>query len=524
MDFRQIRLQISKTNKINKHDKNKMLTFWVTTVLYQERILFKDALQRYLSIPSDSRVKVRLYQPGKLKGLVRRMWEISKELKTDSDVRLFLDEPEVELKFSHDNRARKKFSQLKTFERYHQKFLVAFPIGKGEVSGDAVILPSYLPISVRVASGLVNVEQKHFSKFKEEMVKIIQDFDVGPHTLPDGILLLDNPPTSDSQYEYIEPSAIVLNDWPPTVPPRPKSMEPKSQKPAVPAPFTGDDGVVGKISNVRNHVFNELKNKFRQVRKPTEKTAVVQPMSPQPRSPQYENSSAQSFHAAKKPPIIAQKPLQSVTTESKLFPSKSDGTERITFPLQPTNGKASADQDPVYCIPPPPRPINDTTDIYSTCTTNSVSLQNIDPKASAEYSQEPYRQFIQQDISLDGTSDEDYEDYCIPPPPRPIDNATELIDTPKQNAVSSQEKSSDVDSRPDISKLSVNEVGYWLKKLNLGEYESLMAADQVDGALLNELDEDMMVDHFKMSRFKAKKLVLFCRHGWLPKEESNVIK
>ena len=41
----------------------------------------------------------------------------------------------------------------------------------------------------------------------------------------------------------------------------------------------------------------------------------------------------------------------------------------------------------------------------------------------------------------------------------------------------------------------------------------------VDGALLSIIDDQMLISDFAMSRFEAKKLIMFVKEGWRPKSD-----
>lgn len=69
----------------------------------------------------------------------------------------------------------------------------------------------------------------------------------------------------------------------------------------------------------------------------------------------------------------------------------------------------------------------------------------------------------------------------------------------------------------DVSVLSVEEVGRYLHLLHLGVHESEMAKEQVDGRLLQSLNESILCSQFNMRRIDALKLVLFANHNWRPK-------
>jgi hypothetical protein len=74
-----------------------------------------------------------------------------------------------------------------------------------------------------------------------------------------------------------------------------------------------------------------------------------------------------------------------------------------------------------------------------------------------------------------------------------------------------------VNSSSDIGSLLIRDLGQYLHILNLGQYAEQLADAQIDGILLKELDEEILVEEFGFKRFEAIKLMTFARHGYLPK-------
>lgn len=69
----------------------------------------------------------------------------------------------------------------------------------------------------------------------------------------------------------------------------------------------------------------------------------------------------------------------------------------------------------------------------------------------------------------------------------------------------------------DVKALTIEELGHYLDILNLGRHSRNFAKDQVDGCLLQELDEQFLQNEFGFSRFEALKLTKFARSGYIPK-------
>ena len=70
---------------------------------------------------------------------------------------------------------------------------------------------------------------------------------------------------------------------------------------------------------------------------------------------------------------------------------------------------------------------------------------------------------------------------------------------------------------PPILDLSVEDVADCLRRLQLEAFVDTFQQNGVDGALLSNIDEDMLATDFAMSRFQAKKLMMYVKGGWRPK-------
>lgn len=74
-----------------------------------------------------------------------------------------------------------------------------------------------------------------------------------------------------------------------------------------------------------------------------------------------------------------------------------------------------------------------------------------------------------------------------------------------------------VNSTSDIDSLLIRDLGQYLHILNIGQYAKQLADAHIDGILLKELHEDILIEEFGFKRFEAIKLMKFARHGYLPK-------
>jgi hypothetical protein len=69
----------------------------------------------------------------------------------------------------------------------------------------------------------------------------------------------------------------------------------------------------------------------------------------------------------------------------------------------------------------------------------------------------------------------------------------------------------------DVTSLTVEDVVDCLRLLNLHKYVNVFREQQIDGALLTSLDQQLLVNEFQFKRFDALKLEKFACHRWRPK-------
>ena len=70
-----------------------------------------------------------------------------------------------------------------------------------------------------------------------------------------------------------------------------------------------------------------------------------------------------------------------------------------------------------------------------------------------------------------------------------------------------------------LAHLTVFDVSIWLERLNLGRFVDRFQQEQVDGALLESIDEQILLDDFGLKQIEALKLRRFVKDGWQPKYE-----
>lgn len=75
----------------------------------------------------------------------------------------------------------------------------------------------------------------------------------------------------------------------------------------------------------------------------------------------------------------------------------------------------------------------------------------------------------------------------------------------------------DIPADIDVSGLSVAQISKTLSLMKLGSHCSVFESRSVDGELLLELNENILVKDFGFSSFDAKKLIMFTK-GWRPKK------
>lgn len=67
-----------------------------------------------------------------------------------------------------------------------------------------------------------------------------------------------------------------------------------------------------------------------------------------------------------------------------------------------------------------------------------------------------------------------------------------------------------------VENLNSEEVADCLRLLKMSKYIDSFLANQVDGALLSEFNEDILTTDLQMTQLHAKKLIMFAQKGWRP--------
>lgn len=96
----------------------------------------------------------------------------------------------------------------------------------------------------------------------------------------------------------------------------------------------------------------------------------------------------------------------------------------------------------------------------------------------------------------------------IPPRPRRKKSLTEDLLAPDQSAQRCEL----------VPHMSVSDVQYWLKVLRLDQYTGAFLENEIDGALLLELDNGVLIGEFGMSKLHAIKLRKFATEGYMPRQ------
>jgi hypothetical protein len=187
------------------------------------------------------------------------------------------------------------------------------------------------------------------------------------------------------------------------------------------------------------------------------------------------------------------------------------GYERIPFDDSETKNPSSC-QDCLlsgnnYCIIPLSQG-----HVLSNCKTVNMSKKNPDPGNSMHEEPVSFYNQYEKDVSIGLPSTQKSEEMvAVGKPPAP------KIRSPDIGGPCDIKIVKPVSSSFDIYSLSVQDLGQYLHILNIGQYAGKFSDAQIDGALLKELDEKVLVEEFGFKRFEALTLLIFARHGFLPK-------
>lgn len=71
-------------------------------------------------------------------------------------------------------------------------------------------------------------------------------------------------------------------------------------------------------------------------------------------------------------------------------------------------------------------------------------------------------------------------------------------------------------SHTGVKDMSVDEITYWMRRMNMAQYTDIFMINGIDGTLLKSLDEDILTREFGLTRFNAIKLLKFANEGYRP--------
>ena len=148
----------------------------------------------------------------------------------------------------------------------------------------------------------------------------------------------------------------------------------------------------------------------------------------------------------------------------------------------------------------------------SNCKIANMDKKNPDPGNSMYDESDSFYNQYKKDVSMGLPSTQKSEEIvAVGKPPAP------KIRSPDIGGSCDIKIVKPVNSSLDIYSLSVQDLGQYLHILNIGQYTGKFSDTKIDGTLLKELDEKVLVEEFGFKRFEALTLLIFARHGFLPK-------
>ena len=90
--------------------------------------------------------------------------------------------------------------------------------------------------------------------------------------------------------------------------------------------------------------------------------------------------------------------------------------------------------------------------------------------------------------------------------------------SPKESKYRSLSRS--INCKKDVADLSVEDVCVYLNALNLSKYESHFKEHMIDGAMLVELEADLLIHDIGMKRLEVARLMRFAKEGRLPMKDN----
>jgi len=113
-------------------------------------------------------------------------------------------------------------------------------------------------------------------------------------------------------------------------------------------------------------------------------------------------------------------------------------------------------------------------------------------------------------------NDRSFSRRKLPPPP-PVNQSASYEHLLVEEGNAGQDVAETAPPNSAVVGLSVDDVADCLRQMHLDAFVDAFHEHGVDGHLLANIDEQMLISNFAMSRFEATKFIMFVKQGWRPK-------
>lgn len=494
--------------------------FWIYDVFCQQRVIAKTEDMRYLSIPLNYTLKFqRLTRRDTQLGPVRRLDEIlgddvpgGQRIKLAAGRSILFD-------FCTDGigECNAELGVLEVRDVYTEKYLLAYTVNEDEWVSQVIGLPVYLPIRVKVATGLVETGAAvAFQQWKQQQTKMCASFGRQTFTPCKEILLFERPPVDN--YEYINPCKYARSET---------AEESDSDD------DFDDDDIDNAYEEVSSSPSTESQPTASSKQLYSQPANMVASKIPVKEWRSFENDSrrtplATGEYVNIEPCVDRRNSIQKKNTKEPASNSLSPTQAPVN--KEPPRGDNMIYEDvedliPSLTVRPKPKPRQHTGDLRRTSPAqHETDLQCTSARVDAEPAKKTPpptkpKSFKRKQVSASASSadTEKGASVCRVNPVKPFANGDSSPGS--QSSTSSGLWKSARDVPTNVENLSVEQVGECMELLHLPKLAAAFRSQDVDGKLLVSIvSEEVLVTDFGCRVFDAKKVVQFVNNGWRPNE------
>lgn len=451
---------------------------FLNTLEKRPRALATDG-QKHYSIPLDYPLKFSVISKGNDYSIPssKTIEEIVNHYKLP--VTLKVDQRNTTLHLATNLRSILHLGNVDVTRTYDEKYFTGHAVIHNELQNETIMLPTFLKVRVRIIEGINGFSTAQWVDVLEAWKAIVKQAPSHAIKPPIDIVMFSSIPIEaqssrtattierklkEDIYETLEPTTYVKLNY--------------------------------NLAQRRSNVYTTLST----TTAPQQQPATTSTGDTETKR----QSTVASMVAAAESSVKKSNPVFHTELQQTLSSRSPSESPRPTPPRVPAKLTKSISEDPSRRRNPP-TPSADTT-----ADKPSSSKQPLPSNAG----QTPLLPPTTQNQPVVSESRPNQSGSCPPDPDVEIDPDYQI--SPRTHSGIHSLK----DVPASVEKLNIEEVADCLRLLKMAKYIDSFLANQVDGTLLLECNEDILTNDLQMTSLHAKKLVMFAQKGWRPQQGS----